>query len=95
MEPRTVRRELEDFTQFCHSFDVKAVIASADAYGTTADHQQEVYALAILRALWNGNFGEDRQVQQAAISALWERGYRKGFNADSFNEAFQEFFVYW
>lgn len=95
MDQITVSRELVDFERFCYSFDVKAVIASADTEGNTPDHQQAVYALAILRALFNGHFGEDRRVQQAAVSALWERGYSKGFNAESFNEVFDEFFVYW
>ncbi len=89
------RRELEDFNRFCATFDVKEVIAAADEHGDAIGYEKEVYALAILRAVHNGDFGQEELVTQAAISALWERGYRKGFNIDSFNEAFQEFFVHW
>ena len=89
------RRGLEDFNRFCATFDVKKVIAAAEEHGDAVGYEKEVYALAILRAVHNGDFGRDKEVSQAAISALWERGYRKGFNLDSFNEVFQELFVHW
>jgi hypothetical protein len=85
----------EDFNRFCKSFDVRAVIAAADAKGRAEGYEKEVYALAILRAVHNGDFGEDRQATQKAISALWRNGYCKGFNAKTFNEVFQDLFVYW
>ncbi len=90
-----VREGLEDFQRFCSSFDVRTVIAAADEHGNVEGFDKEVYALAILRALRNGDFGEDRQLTQVAVSALWERGHLEGFNRDSFNEVFEDFFIYW
>lgn len=86
---------LEDFHRFCSSFDVKAVIAAADRYGRAEGFEKEIYALAILRALQNGDFGQDRQFTGMAVSTLWECGLLRGFNRENFNEVFQEFFVYW
>ena len=86
---------VEDFNKFCESFDVKAVIAAADKKGRARGFEKEVYALAILRALHNGDFGEDPHATQNAISSLWTRGHRDGFNAHTFKEAFQEYFVCW
>lgn len=80
---------VEDFYQFCQSFDVRAVITADDNDG----FEKEVYALAILRALHNGDFGADRDTTKRAIYSIWTRGYRYGFNADTFKEAFQEHFV--
>jgi hypothetical protein len=74
---------------------VKAVIASADRHGCAEGFEKEVYALAILRAVRNGDFGRDRHVTRMAVSSLWERGLLKGFNRENFNEVFQEFFVHW
>ena len=86
---------LEDFNRFCHSFDVRAVIAAADEQGLAEGFEKEVYALAILRAVHNGDLGNDRDTTVKAISSLWYDGYRKGFSAETFNEMFQELFVYW
>lgn len=86
---------VEDFNHFCKSFDVRSVIATAEDRGHAAGLEKEVYAMAILRALHNGDFGEDRDTSQKAISALWNQGHYKGFNAESFNEIFQQVFVYW
>ncbi len=91
----TVREGLEDFNRFCSSVDVRAVIAAADEAGNADGFEKELYALAILRALRNGDFGEDGHVNRTAISALWECGYLNGFNRDSFNEVFETFFAYW
>jgi hypothetical protein len=86
---------LEDFKRFCNSFDVRSVIAAADECGNAEGFEKEVYALAILRALRNGDFGRNREMTQIAVSLLWERGHLEGFNRDSFNEVFEDFFVYW
>ena len=86
---------LEDFNRFCHSFHVRAVIAAADEQGRADGFEKEVYALAIMRAVHNGDLGEDRDATSKAISILWHDGYRKGFSAETFNEMFQELFVYW
>ena len=86
---------LDDFNRFCESFDVRSVIATAERMGETRGQEKEVYALAILRALHNGDFGSDNRVIQAAVHALWERGYRCGFNSDSFNAVFDEYFNQW
>ena len=85
----------EDFHRFCKSFDVRDVIAAADEQGRADGFEKEVYALAILRAVHNGDFGEDREATQKAISTLWQSGCCKGFNAATFNEVFQELFIYW
>ena len=85
----------EDFNRFCKSFDVRDVIAAADEQGRANGFEKEVYALAILRAVHNGDFGEDRKATKEAISALWQSGCCKGINADTFNEVFQELFIYW
>jgi hypothetical protein len=91
----TVREGLEDFNRFCSSVDVRAVIAAADESGTAQGYEKELYALAILRALRNGDFGEDGHFNQTAVSAIWECGHLNGFNRDSFNAVFEEFFVCW
>ncbi len=90
-----MHRSLDDFSRFCHSFDVHQVIAVAEKNGGTLGQEKEVYALAILRALHNGDFGSDTRIARAAVSALWERGNQCGFSADSFNDVFDEFFSHW
>ncbi len=57
--------------------------------------RKELYALAIISAAKTGAFGEDKDDKQLAISALWDRGYRCGFNPDSFNIVFAEYFRCW
>jgi hypothetical protein len=95
MDMREMHRSLDDFSRFCQSFDVRKVIAAAEEKGGTRGQEKEVYALAILRALHNGDFGSDNRVAQAAVSELWERGNQCGFNSDSFNAVFEEFFSHW
>ena len=90
-----MRQQLEDFMQFCNAVDVKHAI-NADGHAThAADDDKELYALAIIRAAKNGAFGDDNNATQIAISALWERGYRSGFNTESFNVVFEEYFRCW
>jgi hypothetical protein len=86
---------LDDFHQFCKSLNVRTVIAAANEQGQLEGFEKEVYALAILRAVKNGDFGEDHEATLMAITKIWEQGYRKGFNEESFNEVFQELFVCW
>jgi len=86
---------LTDFGQFCGALDIRAVIAEADASGQLDGHGKELYAIAILRALHNGDFGKDRQVISEAVSAFWEHGYENGFNVRSFNAVFEKFFNRW
>ena len=95
MEKSVVRRNLEDFNHFCNAFDVRAVIAAAEEPSQADEFEKEVYALAIMRSVHNGAFGSDPTAKQAAISALWERGHRCGFTADSFNTGFLECFNCW
>ena len=95
MHSSAVRRNLEDFNTFCNKFDIRAIITAADEDGHAEGYEKEVYALAIMRAVSKGAFGADRVANQQAISALWDRGYRDGFNAESFKEAFVEFFNCW
>ena len=89
------RTGLEDFNSFCKSFDLRDVIAAADERGHAEGLEKEIYALAIMRAVHNGDFGADRDAASHAVSALWIHGHCRGFNADSFNELFERFFVYW
>lgn len=86
---------LRDFGQFCGALDIHAVIAEADAAGQLNGHEKELYAIAILRALHNGDFGKDRQFISEAVSAFWEHGYEQGFNVQSFNTVFEKFFNRW
>jgi hypothetical protein len=86
---------LEEFSHFCSSLDISAVIAAAGERGQANGYEKEVYAIAILRAVQNGDFGSDRNAVQEAISALWARGCHSGFNVHSFNTVFQDFFTRW
>ena len=95
MDNGLVRRELEDFKRFCTGFNVRDVIAAADLQGHADGYEKEVYALAILRAVRNGDFGDDRRDTHEAISALWQKGCRNGFTVESFNEVFEKFFIRW
>lgn len=95
MNARLNRTCLNDFNQFCKSFDVRTVIAASDEHGHPEGFEKEIYALAILRAVQHGDFGEDHEAMRMAISATWYQGYRKGFSAESFNEIFQELCIYW
>ncbi len=91
----SIEEGVEDFSIFCKTFDVRAVIAAVDQHGNADGYDKELYALAMLRALWNGDLGDDRQVKEAAICDFWECGLLNGFSKESFNEVFQEYFVYW
>ena len=95
MHATTISACLNDFHEFCNSLNVRTVIAAANEQGLPEGFEKEVYALAILRAVKNGDFGEDHEATLMAISTIWEQGYRKGFNEESFNEAFQKLFVCW
>ena len=95
MHATTSSARLDDFSQFCNSLNVRTVLAAANEQGQAEGFEKEVYALAILRAVKNGDFGEDQEATLMAISTIWEQGYRKGFNEQSFNEVFRELFVYW
>jgi hypothetical protein len=95
MNKRAMLQKLEDFNQFCGTFDIRTVIDAADRRGLAPGYEKELYAIAILRAVQHGDFGSDPDLTAEAISALWERGYRSGFNADSYNTVFQNFFRYW
>lgn len=81
---------IEDFSEFCAMVDVKAIVATADAEGNSRGYDKELYAIAIVRAVHDGKLGTDWYEAQAAVSRLWERGHRKGFNSDSFNSALKE-----
>lgn len=87
--------KLEDFSQFCRTFDIRAVIAAADEHGLVPGYEKELYAIAILRAVQHGDFGSDPELTAEAVSALWERGYSCGFNANSYNAEFENFFKRW
>ena len=88
-------QKLEDFSHFCSALDINAVIAAADAQGRVNGREKELYAIAILRAVENGDFGTDRAMIHKAISTLWDRGCREGFNRRSFNAVFEQYFSHW
>ena len=88
-------QKLEDFNQFCKTFDIRTVIAAADQRSLVPGYEKELYAIAILRAVQHGDFGSDPDRTAEAVSALWERGNRCGFNVDSYNAEFENYFRYW
>jgi hypothetical protein len=90
MSVNNIQQWIEDFSEFCAKVDVKAVVAGADAEGNSRGYDKELYAIAIVRAVHEGTLGADWCEAQAAVSRVWERGYRSGFNTDSFNIALQE-----
>jgi hypothetical protein len=87
--------QLRDFGHFCTGLNIHEIIAEADANGRVKGREKELYAIAILRAIEHGDFGRDTQRIQEAITSFWERGYRDGFNVQSFNAVFEEFFSAW
>jgi hypothetical protein len=95
MDKCLMRQQLEDFTQFCDTINPKRTINAAGHPTHVPDDDKVLYAMAIIRAAKNGAFGDDNKTTQTAISALWERGYLSGFNTDSFNVVFEEYFRYW
>jgi hypothetical protein len=95
MDKSIIRHQLEDFKLFCDSVDIKGIVAVADEHGNAEGYEKELYAIAIMRAVQNGVFGSDNSATQTAISALWERGYRSGFNPDSYNAVFEKYFRCW
>jgi len=95
MDNCIMQQQLEDFVQFCNTIDGKRTIKAAGHPTRAPDDDKEQYALAIIRAAKHGDFGDDNKTTQTAISALWERGYRSGFNTDSFNVVFEEYFRCW
>lgn len=90
MGANKIQRWTEDFSEFCAMVDVKAVVAVADAEGNAQGYDKELYAIAIVRAVHDGMLGTDWYEAQAAVSRVWERGYRSGFSTDSFNSALEE-----
>jgi len=85
METEQVQYWIEDFSTFCVSVDVKAVVAAADDEGNAPGWDKQLYAIAIVRALHQGVLGGDWLRAQYAVALLWERGHRRGFDTDSFN----------
>jgi len=90
MGTNKILKWIEDFSGFCAIVDVKAVVAAADAQGYARGYDKELYAIAIVRAVQDGMLGADWYEAQAAVSSVWERGHRYGFNSDSFNGALKE-----
>jgi hypothetical protein len=90
MSANKIQPWIEDFSEFCAMVDVKAVVAAADAKGNARGYDKELYAIAIVRAVHDGMLGADWYEAQAAVSMVWERGHRNGFNRDSFNSALKE-----
>ena len=90
MGTNKILKWIEDFSGFCAMVDVKAVVAAADAQGNAHGYDKELYAIAIVRAVQDGMLGADWYEAQAAVSRVWERGYRNGFNSEAFNNALKE-----
>jgi len=90
MGANKIQQWSEDFSEFCAMVDVKAVVAAADAEGNARGYNKELYAIAIVRAVHDGMLGTDWYEAQAAVSTVWERGHRSGFNTGSFNSALKE-----
>ena len=94
MDQRFVRQRLEDFMRFCDSVEIGRG-AAGDRRSRAPGYAKERYALAILRAANTGAFGDDAELTRTAISAIWDRGYRSGFNPDSFKTEFEQYFRCW
>lgn len=90
MKAEPVQHWIEDFSKFCINVDVRDVIAAADEQGNAPGQSKQLYALAIVRALHNGDLGRDYDKSLSAVSMLWERGHVSGFNTDSFNRGLKE-----
>jgi len=86
---------LEDFRRFCARVAVDESARSGASQGPFPQDAKARYALAIIRAVRAGAFGDDNQSTLTAISALWDRGCRCGFNTESFNRGFEEYFSCW
>lgn len=95
MGNRVNLHHLADFGEFFSEVNITQVIAAADEHGNVQGYEKEIYALAIIRAVSKGDFGTNPKVKIAAISALWERGYRTGFSMESFNAVFEDYFCGW
>ena len=64
-------QKLEDFNQFCKTFDIRTVISAADQRGLVPGYEKKLYAIAILRAVQHGDFGSNPDLKTEAVSALW------------------------
>jgi hypothetical protein len=95
MDKRISRHQLEEFHRFCSTFNSRGLICEVDKHSSTEGLEKQVYALAIMRAVSNGDFGTDDQLIAAAISTLWDQGHRYGYNSANFNKIFDEFFYHW
>ena len=95
MDKRLMLQQMDDFTQFCSSIEAWRADASTACRAHAPEDAKALYALAIIRAARNGTFGNDNETMQAAITALWERGHHSGFNKQSFQVVFEEYFHYW
>ena len=95
MDQRFVRQRLEDFMRFCDSVEIGCGAAASNRGSRAPGYDKERYALAILRAAKTGAFGDDAELTRTAISAIWDRGYRSGFNPDSFKTEFEQYFRCW
>jgi hypothetical protein len=90
MKAEPVQHWIEDFSKFCINVDVRDVIAAADEEGNAPGQSKQLYALAIVRALHEGDLGSDYDESLSAVCMLWERGHVSGFNTDSFNRGLKE-----
>ena len=90
MKAEPVQHWIEDFSKFCINVDVRDVIAAADEEGNAPGQSKQLYALAIMRALHNGDLGSDYDESLSAVCMLWERGHVRGFNTESFNLGLKE-----
>ena len=88
-------RQLKDFVEFCSALDIKEVVGAADEFGNAEGYDKEIFALAILRALDNGDFGDDPMQVQVAVADFWRRGHVEGFSMATFNRVFIDHFAHW
>jgi len=85
MKAEKCQHWIDDFSKFCMTVDVKSLIATADAEGNAPGQHKQLYAIAIVRALHDGDLGKDWHEVLSAVCTLWERGHISGFSTDSFN----------
>jgi hypothetical protein len=90
MDTESIGKWIEDFKRYSKTVDIKAVIAAADEQGNAPGWEKQIYSIAIVRALHQGELGNDYRRVQEAVATLWERGHVLGFSTDSFNGALRK-----
>lgn len=87
MDTENIGDWIEDFKRYAKTVDIRTVIAAADEQGKAPGWEKQIYSIAIVRALHQGELGTDYGQVQKAVATLWEHGHTRGFSTESFNDA--------